>query len=176
MSPHAAPLPRPARDTARERSTLEAPQASARISSTRCARTTALAHAEQRLGQRLLAFADEHRVEERCIGLGVKDAGPAANARSDRPARDRPRAGGGPTGRALRDVGRRELMRQRDTDGVEFRKRSAAFERERRDALFAHEVRSGRPQAETRARQRDSSVAFTAFTRMRTAWFGCPSS
>lgn len=31
-------------------------------------------------------------------------------------------------------------MWQRDTDGIEFRKRSAAFEREHRDALFAHEV------------------------------------
>ena len=103
-------------------------------------RAARLAHAEQRLGQRLLAFADEHRVEERRIGLGVENARPAA--KHDRVvlrAIDRTQ-GNARQVEHFENVGRRKLVRQRDANRIESRKRGAAFEREHRDALFTHEV------------------------------------
>ena len=98
------------------------------------------AHLQQRLGHRFLAFAHEHGVEERSVGFRVEGARAAAEHEgvvlatvfgAQRDARQVQR---------LQHVGGRQLVRQRDADDVELAHRRAAFEREQRKPVLAHEV------------------------------------
>ena len=107
------------------------------------ARGAGLPHAadeRERLRHGLLALADRDRIEERRVRFGVVGAGASAEHEQrtlgalvgmQRNARQIER---------LKDVGRRELVGQRDADRIELRHRRAALDAEQRKPLAPHGV------------------------------------